>query len=70
MIQNYKDREEKQITTENLLSAVDTAVQKKVEEIREEVEKIKDLVGKRYGTPKYDSCYDDILNLKSLQTKE
>ena len=43
--------------------------QKKVEEIIDDIEKIKNAVRVSTGSFKYDSCYNDVLNLKSL-TKE
>ena len=54
MIPDYKDIEEKKITTETLLSAVDIAAQKKVKEIVENIEQLKTT------RPEYESdAYDD-----------
>jgi len=43
--------------------------QKKVEEIIDDIEKIKNAVRVSTGSFKYDSCYNDVLNLKSLTKK-
>lgn len=42
----------------------------KIKEVREGVEKVKEEVAEVNGTHKYDSCYDDVLSLPSLNPKK